>query len=106
MFEFKYLFRPINIVTINIYKNYAKLGYCSLNKNYLYNFNIYENYRGNGYSTILLNHAKDLNFKNYTNLQLHVEKSNQIALNLYLKNGFKKKTTLNDIVLLEHSIIT
>ena len=103
MFEFKYIFRPINIVTINIFKNYDKIGYCLLNRNYLYNFNIYENYRGNGYSKNLLNHAKDINFKNYTNLQLHVDKSNKIALNLYLKNGFKKKSAYNDMLLLEHN---
>ena len=93
MFEFKYLFKPIHIVTINIFKNNAKIGYCSLNRNYLYNFNIYEKFRGNGYSKYLLHHALDINFKNYNNLQLHVDKSNKIALNSYLKNGFKEKIT-------------
>lgn len=85
--NFKYLHRPINNVTISMYNpNHSYIGYCKFNQNYLYNFNIFHQYRGFGLSKLLLKNA--INYNKYTYISLHVLKTNSIALNLYLQNGF------------------
>ena len=57
------------------------------------NFYILEEYQNKGYGTMLLNYAFSyLREKEIDTITLEVRESNQKALNLYEKKGFKKAT--------------
>lgn len=50
-----------------------------------------KNYRKNGIATKLLNYLEN-KYTKINNITLEVKESNNIAINFYLKNGFKKVT--------------
>ena len=50
-------------------------------------FIVKKEYRNNGYSSLLF--YKIINKNNYKNITLEVSKNNNVAINLYIKLGFK-----------------
>ena len=64
---------------------------------------VHKNYRNKGIATSLLNYIeKDNSIKNIT---LEVRESNTIAINFYLKNGFKKVSTRKNYYKEENGIL-
>jgi len=73
---------------------------------WIYNVYVREEYRGKGYGEILLNQTYDiLKKKGIKRVLLKVGKKNKIAINLYKKHGFLKKSEdNNDIVMFKYLI--
>lgn len=69
---------PIAYGHIDAENNINWLGICVL-----------EEYQGQGIGKKVLNFLLDYAKENSINLQLSVDKNNEIAINLYLKNNFK-----------------
>ena len=76
---------------IDFFKDKEKIGTASVcpfkgeKTSFIYNVEVLKEFRGKGYGTKIMNYM----IKNYGVKYLHVDKNNEIALNLYKKLGFK-----------------
>ena len=62
------------------------------NKNHIMSFGIDPLYRNMGYGKALINKVKEISLNK--TISLNVQKNNVIAINFYIKNGFKVKKEL------------
>ena len=58
-----------------------------INRNHIMSFGIDPLYRRNGYGSLLINKIK--NISENKSVTLNVQKCNEVAINFYIKNGFK-----------------
>ena len=77
-------------VKLDFYDNDKKIGIAYISaidtdNGYIDNLEVYKKYRGNGYANDIMKYI----LKNYKAKSLSVLKTNNIAINLYKKFGFK-----------------